>query len=303
MAAILILGLALLAMSVVVVLRAFAGPSGSDQTIQRIGRYGFLGTHVETAEGEADRSGALDRAATAMGAWLSRHFSFFDEERMRRRLVAAGMYETTPIRMLGYQSILSVTLLCLWVWLAAAADYNTFGIALGAAIAVMIGWLFPSAYVWARMRERYQEIEYSLPEMIDLLVVTVEAGVSLSGGLKIAAREISGALGEELRLTLQEQNLGLSARDALENLGTRADTGGVRIFVRGIIQGEMLGMSIGQVLRNLALEMRKRRKAAAEERAQKAPIKMIFPLVFLIFPAMFIVLLLPALLNITNYFK
>ena len=121
--------------------------------------------------------------------------------------------------------------------------------------------------------------------------------------LTAASRELSGALGEELRLTLQEQNLGLSGRDALENLATRTNTPGLRVFVRGIIQGETLGMSIGQVMRNLALEMRKRRKAAAEEKAQKAPIKMIFPLVFLIFPAMFVVLLLPAMLNIANYFK
>jgi tight adherence protein C len=86
----------------------------------------------------------------------------------------------------------------------------------------------------------------------------------------------------------------------LENLGVRADTPGIRVFIRSIIQGETLGISIGQVMRNLSLEMRKRRKSAAEERAQKAPIKMLFPLVFLIFPAMFVVLLLPALLTIAD---
>jgi tight adherence protein C len=300
MTAVLIIGLVLLAWSVAFVIRAFAVPRGVDGSVHRISTYGFTGT--EAADDDKGERW-VDRLATGIGTSLSRQFDFLSEERLRARLVSAGMYETSPSRMLGYQLILAVGLLCLWIWLGALAGYSIFGLALGAAVAVALGWLTPSGYIWAKIRERRQEIEYNLPEMIDLLVVTVEAGVSLAGGLRIAARELTGALGEELRLTLQEQNLGLSGRDALENLATRTNSNGMRIFVRGIIQGEVLGMSIGQVMRNLALEMRKRRKAAAEEKAQKAPIKMIFPLVFLIFPAMFVVLLVPALLNIANYFK
>ena len=92
--------------------------------------------------------------------------------------------------------------------------------------------------------------------------------------------------------------MGLATRDALQNMAERADTAGMRTFVRAVVQGEQLGVSIGQIMRNLAEEMRKRRRAAAEERAQKAPIKMLFPLVFLIFPSLFIVLLYPALVQI-----
>ncbi len=302
MTAILILGLVLLASSVAFVVRSLATTRGSDGPIRQIGRYGFLGTHVEGAdeEGEARR---LDRIATSIGTALAKQFEFISEDRVRSRLVAAGMYSTSPARMLGYQLMIGVGLLCIWIWLGGLAGYTVFSLALGSVVAVALGWFVPSGYVWARTRERRDEIERELPEMIDLLVVTVEAGVSLLGGLRIAARELTGPLGDELRLTMQEQNLGLSGRDALENLAKRTDTNGLRIFVRGIIQGETLGMSIGQVMRNLALEMRKRRKAAAEERAQKAPIKMIFPLVFLIFPAMMIVLIVPALLNLVNYFK
>jgi tight adherence protein C len=302
MTAILILGLVLLASSVAFVIRALAVPRGTGGSVQRIGRYGFVGTDAEASDAEAEQRW-LDRLATSIGTSLSRQFDFLSEERLRARLISAGLYSTTPARMLGYQLMLAVALLCIWIWLGQVAGYGPFKLVLGGVVGVTVGWLIPSGYIWARRRERHEEIEYALPEMIDLLVVTVEAGVSLAGGLRIAAREISGPLGEELRLTLQEQNLGLSGRDALENLAIRADTTGVRIFVRGIIQGETLGMSIGQVMRNLALEMRKQRKAAAEERAQKAPIKLIFPLVFLIFPAMMIVLVVPALLNLANYFK
>ena len=149
----------------------------------------------------------------------------------------------------------------------------------------------------ARSGSARTQIDYELPELIDLLVVSVEAGVGFSGSLRIAAERLTGPLGQELRLTLQEQNMGLSTTEALENLLVRADTPGVRSFVRSVIQGETLGVSIGQIMRNLAGEMRKRRKAAAEEQAQKAPIKMLFPLIFLIFPAMFVVLLIPAFIN------
>jgi tight adherence protein C len=135
----------------------------------------------------------------------------------------------------------------------------------------------------------------ALPELIDLLVVTVEAGLGLSGSMQVAADRLRGPLGDELRLTLQEQRMGLTTTEALRNLLDRADTPGIRAFVRAIVQGETLGISIGQIMRDVATDMRKRRRQKAEERAQKAPIKILFPLIFLIFPAMFVVLLAPAI--------
>jgi tight adherence protein C len=97
--------------------------------------------------------------------------------------------------------------------------------------------------------------------------------------------------------------MGLATRDALKNMAERADTAGMRTFVRAIVQGEQLGVSIGQILRALAVDMRKLRKAMAEERAHKAPVKMLFPMVFLIFPAMFILLLGPAVLDVMQGFS
>ena len=143
----------------------------------------------------------------------------------------------------------------------------------------------------AQCRRRLATIDYDLPELIDLLVVTVEAGVGFAASLQIAVERLPGALGDELRLVLQEQSMGLATNDALRNMLARCDTPAVRSFVRSILQGETLGVSIGQIMRNLADEMRKRRRAAAEEKAQRAPIKLLFPLIFLIFPAIFIVLL------------
>ena len=97
--------------------------------------------------------------------------------------------------------------------------------------------------------------------------------------------------------------MGLSSLQALENMLSRCPTSAMRSFVRAMIQGERLGVSVGQILRSLALEMRKRRRAAAEEKAQKAPLKILFPLIFLIFPAMFIVILGPAVIGIFDAFS
>jgi tight adherence protein C len=147
---------------------------------------------------------------------------------------------------------------------------------------------------------RLREIDRRLPDLIDLLVVTIEAGLGFGAALRMATDNLVGPLSDELRLTLQEQTMGLAIDDALTNLMGRADTPAMRSFVRSMAQGEKLGISMGQIMRNLALEMRKRRRKAAEEQAQKAPIKMLFPLVFLIFPSLFIVLMVPALLQLIS---
>jgi tight adherence protein C len=139
-----------------------------------------------------------------------------------------------------------------------------------------------------------------MPDMIDLLIVTIEAGLGILASMRVASETLRDPLGQELRLTLQEQRMGLSVGEAIQSLGRRADCDNMRIFVRALTQGEKLGVSIGKTMRDLAEEMRKRRKASAEERAQKMPIKMLFPLLFFIFPAIFIVLLVPAFIQISK---
>jgi tight adherence protein C len=170
-------------------------------------------------------------------------------------------------------------------------------VVLTAAVAVA-GWFAPPYYINIKKRQRFTKIDRQMPDMIDLLVVTIEAGLGILASMRVASETMGDPLGQELRLTLQEQRMGLTVQQAIESLGRRADTPNVRIFVRSLTQGERLGVSISATMRNLSLEMRKRRKAMAEERAQKMPIKMLFPLIFFIFPAMFIVLLVPMFINI-----
>jgi tight adherence protein C len=130
-----------------------------------------------------------------------------------------------------------------------------------------------------------------MPELVDLLVTTVEAGVAFASALQLVARRVEGPLGQELRLALQEQNMGMTIEDALQHMLVRIDSVSVRAFVQAILQGQTLGVSIGKILRDLAVDMRQRRRQVAEERAQKAPTKILFPLVLLILPALLIVAL------------
>jgi tight adherence protein C len=269
-------------------------------SLARIGSYGFASAQSEDARGRPARS-ALDGMATILGAAAGR-FGGFREASVRRELVAAGIYGLAPGKFLGYRILCAISLLATWLWLASGGDYAGGIVFLGIPLALLMGWIAPMTIVRRRSRRRFEQIDYELPNLIDLLVTTVEAGLGFTGSLQLAAERFGGPLGDELRLTLQEQSMGLSSNEALRNLLERCDTPLMRSFVRTVLQGETLGVSIGQIMRDLAVDMRKRRRAKAEERAQKAPIKLLFPLVFLIFPAMFVVILGPAVFSFLQSF-
>ena len=275
----------------------------SSETVSQIGAYGFSGTIPVGTDGGAEARSfrtRFDEFAGWVGSTVGRRLSRLGERELRERLIAAGMYTSSPGRIFGYQFILGLGLPLMWFWLAKLAGVGSLLLVAGIVILALCGWILPLAYIDYTRRKRLETIEYDLPDLIDLLVVTVEAGLSLTAAFRMSAARLTGPLAQELRLTLQEQSMGLTLTESLHHLLARADTPGVRSFVRAMTQGEQLGVSTGQILRTLADEMRKRRKAAAEERAQKAPIKMLFPLLIFIFPSLFVVILLPAILRITD---
>jgi tight adherence protein C len=294
----LLIGLALTAISVVMLARLLVVERPPPARLQaQIEAYGF---DAATAPEAAARplTGRLDSLAGAVGALLAGRMKKLREETLRKELQAAGLYTMSTRKFMGYRVLATVALPLVWLWFASTTGTGPLRFIVGLAFAVVFGWQGPLILVRRRSRKRLEEIDTGMPELIDLLVTTVEAGVAFSGSLRLAATRFHGALGEELRLALQEQEMGLSANEALTNMLSRADTPAMRSFVRSILQGETLGVSIGKIMRDLAVEMRKRRRQTAEERVQKAPTKMIFPLVFLIFPGMFVVLLGPAALQI-----
>ena len=297
---ILLAALALLGLAATLLIRA-AGTSRARavEALSQIDSYGFGATTGAAAETTQSNS-ILGDIASLIGETVGDRLGSLREGELRKNLMAAGMYRIAPKKLLGYQVLFGLSLPLVWAWLALTGGMNGLLAFAGILGFALFGWIGPVSYVKRRAKSRRDAIEYRLPELVDLLVVTVEAGLAFSASLRMAADRLPGPLGDELRLTLQEQNMGLSTEEALRNMLDRCDTPSVRSFVRAIIQGETLGVSIGQIMRNLAVETRKRRRAAAEEKAQKAPIKLLFPLIFLIFPAMFIILLGPAMFAITR---
>jgi len=211
-----------------------------------------------------------------------------------RQLRGAGLYSMSADVFQGYRTIASLGVSG-FIFLEAllTGSISPLVVLLVITIAAM-GWFGPALLVRSRAQKRWDRIDRDLPELIDLLTATIEAGLGFAGSLQLVADRFEGPLGQELRLTLREQSMGLSTDRALSNLLERCETPSMRAFVRAVTQGETLGVSIGTMMRNLASETRKRRRQHAQEKIQKAPVKMLFPLVFMIFPALLIVLLYPS---------
>jgi tight adherence protein C len=275
--------------------------------LRQIEAYGFTAdepaTKSPTLRRRIDLRGWLDSIAGSVGRVISGRVTSLSEDNLKRLLSGAGYYSIPPRRFVGYQALATLALGLGWLWLSIASRTSPALVVLGTIVALLCGWTLPTLHLKRRAKSRAERIAYEMPELIDTLVATVEAGIAFSASLQIASRRFRGPLGEELRLTLQEQAMGLGLNDALAHFLERCDTPPVRSFVRSLIQGEQLGVSVGQTLRGLAHEMRVRRRQMAEERAQKAPVKLVFPLVLFIFPSMLIVILGPAALRIHEVFS
>jgi tight adherence protein C len=278
------------------------------ESLRQIDVYGWSPGAVAQSQ---DRSGAqkvniregLDRVAGRFGGLVTDRFKSLSEDNLRRLLLSAGFYTLPPRRFVGYQVLATLGLGTIFLWMALAGKGSPMLSLLMVVIALLAGWSLPLIFVRRRARIRSHRIDFDMPELIDTLVATVEAGIAFSASLQIASKRFKGPLGDELRLSLQEQSMGLSLHDALNNMLERQDTKSVRAFVRSLIQGEQLGVSVGQTLRNLSHEMRSLRRQLAEERAQKAPVKLVFPVVLLIFPALMVVTLGPAAIRIHSIFS
>ena len=174
-----------------------------------------------------------------------------------------------------------------WPWLTAP---------LFAAVGALYGYKFPDLWLNMVTRRRQTEIMLVLPDMIDLITVSVEAGLSLYGAIQRISTRFNNPLSEEFLRALQEVRLGRSNIDAMRDMARRVDVPDLSTLISAIVQADMLGLAIANVLRVQSERLREKRSQRAREAAQKAPIKMVFPLVFFIFPALFIVILGPAFL-------
>jgi tight adherence protein C len=271
------------------------------RSLLELAEYGFVsGTQVNTDDEEAGIGSGFARFAERVGGFTRARLTMLPALDSKE-LSAAGYYDITVDVVHGYRALAAVSLGFIFFVLTVAGS-PALAVLVGL-FAAGLGWQLPSTAVKRRGRRRLGEIDAELPDLIDLLVATVESGLAFGAALGLVADRLEGPLGDEVRMTGRQQNLGISSAQALEDMLQRCDTPSMASFVRTIVRGESMGLSIAPILRELTHDMRRRRRQPAQERMNKAPVKILFPLMFLIMPALFIVLFYPAAVSIMAGFK
>ncbi len=248
------------------------------------------------------------RAVAPVLMWMGRMISRFLpgsgwSRRTNQRIVYAGLQNKLDanawavIKLLAIGGSLAVIL---FFTRLATADVGRLLLLGGLTLAV--GLLGPDAWLNRKIDDRRKQMQRDLPDMLDLLVISVEAGLGFDSALARVVETVPGPLAEEFFRMLQETRVGVSRRDAMRHLMDRTDLDELRSFLLAMMQAEAFGVAIARVLRVQADEMRIKRRQAAQERAFAAPVKMVFPLVCCIFPTLFVVLLGPAALSIWENF-
>jgi tight adherence protein C len=224
------------------------------------------------------------------------------EERVGLKLVAAGLARSvSPTGYLALKVIAGAVGAMGGALLSSRADSPLRALVVVLALAAA-GFVLPDMYVNTRARSRRALMQRQLPDALDILAVSVEAGLGFDAAITKLGQHMQGPLVEQFMLVLGELRIGESRSNALRKMAERNDLAELTSVVTSLIQAEQLGSPLGDMLRVQASEARNRRQVAAEERAMKAPIKMILPTGLCIFPAMFIVIIAPAVLEITRAF-
>ncbi|HHC08102.1 MAG TPA: type II secretion system F family protein [Actinobacteria bacterium] len=224
-------------------------------------------------------------------------------DRAHRKLLIAGWGESIDGNTWAAIRIISLVVGVLaGLFLQGIADTALMRLVLFGFLA-FVGFFGPEAVLNRKIDERRSEIERQLPDVIDLLVISVEAGLGFESAMGRVVQNVPGELAREFARALQETRVGVSRHEALRNMAARTDVEDLNSFILALNQADQFGVSIARMLRVQAEEMRVRRRQRAQERAFAAPVKMVFPLVFFIFPAIFVVIIGPAVINISQVFS
>jgi len=226
-------------------------------------------------------------------------------EAVKAKHVQAGISGAEKVERFLAIRILGFVFIPLWVLLILVVNPLAFtGLVkwITVAIGVTAGAILPSARLEAKISERHTNIQRQLPDVLDLLVISVEAGLGFEQAVDRVVTNVPGDLSAEFARMIGETQAGASRSESLRAMQERVDIPEIRSFVLAMIQADQYGVSVAQVLRAQADEMRIKRRQQAQEKAQKAPIKMMLPMVFCIFPALFVVVIGPAIINISQSF-
>jgi tight adherence protein C len=239
----------------------------------------------------------------AVLSWLGKLSPQKTAEKARLNLQMAGNPgNITPAMFAGLRTGLAVILLVLFGIVTFTSMENKMMALMYTALGAGVGYMLPGIWLGQQIKKRKKSIIKALPDALDLLTISVEAGLGFDVALQRVTEKWDDELSREFRRVISDMRLGRSRREALRDLGERTGVEDVQTFVSAIIQADQLGVSMSKILRLQSDQMRVKRRQRAEEEAQKAPILMLFPMVFLIFPALFVVILGPAIPRLVESF-
>jgi tight adherence protein C len=226
---------------------------------------------------------------------IARSLLLFDmKDRIQRKLALAGTPEGWDVEKVAGLKLMGVVVGAgLAIFIASGVNAVALALLFG-----LTGFFGPDITLGRMAQARQQEIRKALPDTIDLLTISVEAGLAFDAALAQVVKSVPGPLSSEIARMLQEMRLGISRADAFRHLSERTDVSELSSFILAMVQADVFGISIGNVLRSQAHEMRTKRRQNAEERAMKIPVKILFPLIFCVMPSLFVVVLGPGVIRI-----
>jgi tight adherence protein C len=285
-------------LSVFLIIVGIAAPRPADEVEARLVEYGGRPLTLEEIElSQPFGQRVLVPMINASATFVSRFTPQRTMEATRHKLEMAGNPNNwSPSQFVGVRGLAGLLLGILTFALTMLSTVGPLQRILFVLVMTLLGFMLPSIWLSRRIRRRQNEIVKTLPDAIDLLTISVEAGLPFDGAMQRVADKWDNEISRAFGRVLTEIRVGKSRRDALRDMAERAGVPDVTSFVAALVQADQLGISIAKVLRIQSEQMRIKRRQRAEEKAHQAPVKMLIPMTFLIFPSIWIVIIGPAII-------